>query len=291
MKISRNLKWGGGLLLPSLIFLSLFTFFPTVATIWDSLHSTPHGRRAAVWIGTSNYTSMMADPVFIKAFVNNMLYAVITIPLSVGLALGMALLVNAHIRWKGFARLAFFTPTILPMVAVANIWTFIYAPDYGLLDRFLDWFNSGGNNWLGSPDTALPALMAIAVWKNAGFYMIFYLAGLQAIPPVLLEASKLEGANSWQTLRRVILPLLGPTTLFVAINAIINAFSLVDHVVALTKGGPDNATQLLLNYIYQMAFNFWDRSYAATLSVVLLAVLAIIALLQFALADKRTFYQ
>lgn len=291
MKISRNLAWGSALLLPSVIFLSVFTFFPTAATIWDSLHSTPRGRRAAVWVGPDNYTAMMADPVFIKALVNNLVYAAVTIPLSVGLALGMALLVNAHIRWKGFARLAFFTPTILPMIAVANIWTFIYAPDYGLLDRFLGLLGNGGTNWLGSPDTALPALMAIAVWKNAGFYMIFYLAGLQAIPPTLLEAARLEGAGPWQRLRRVILPLLGPTTLFVAINAVINAFSLVDHVVALTRGGPDNATQLLLHYIYQMAFNYWDTAYAATLSVVLLAVLAVIALVQFALADRRTFYR
>lgn len=291
MTLSRNALWGGALLLPSVAFLALFTFFPAVATIWDSFHATPRGQRAAVWVGADNYAFMFTDPVFMKALWNNILYAAVTIPLSMGLALAMALMVNARIRWQGFARLAFFTPTVLPMIAVANIWTFLYAPDYGLLDRIVGLIGSAGNNWLGSPDTALPALMAIAVWKNAGFYMIFFLAGLQAIPPTLLEAARLEGAGPLQRLRRVILPLLGPTTLFIAVNAIIEAFSLVDHVVSLTNGGPDNSTQLLLHYIYQMAFNFWDTSYAATLSVVLLAILAAIALMQFVFADRRIFYR
>jgi sn-glycerol 3-phosphate transport system permease protein len=129
------------------------------------------------------------------------------------------------------------------------------------------------------------------VWKEAGFFMIFYLAALQQISPTLLEAARLGGAGFWATLRRVILPLLMPTTLFVSINAIIGAFRLVDHVISMTKGGPDNATTLLLFYIYQTGFSFWDTGYAAALTVVLIALLAAIALFQFGYADRRVHYR
>jgi sn-glycerol 3-phosphate transport system permease protein len=234
---------------------------------------------------------MIADPVFWKAMNNNLIYALTTIPLSMGLALAMALFVNANLRGKAAMRVAFFTPTVLPMVAVANIWLFFYTPDYGLIDQILRPFGLGGNNLLGQPDTALWAIIAITVWKEAGFFMIFYLAALQQISPSLLEAARLEGASFWQTLRRVILPLLMPTTLFVSINAIIGAFRLVDHVVTMTKGGPDNSTALLLFYIYQVGFSFWDTAYAAALTVVLLAILAAIALFQFGYADKKVHYR
>lgn len=291
MRLSRNARISALLLLPAAILLIAFTFYPTVATLIDSLQSTPRGRRPATFVGLAHFETMMTDPIFRRAMINNLVYAAVTIPASMGLALAMALLVNARIRGRGFIRLAYFTPTILPMIAVANIWMFFYAPDYGLIDQILRPFGLGGNNWLGSPDTALWALIVITVWKMAGFFMIFYLAALQQIPPVLLEVAELEGASGWQRLRRVILPLLMPTTLFISINAIIEAFRLVDHVVALTRGGPNNATQLLLHYIYQVAFNYWDTAYAAALSVVLLAILGLIALVQFGILDRRIHYR
>src|SRR5690606_33123017 len=121
-------------------------------------------------------------------------------------------------------------------------------------------------NWLGSPDTALPALIVVAVWKEAGFFMIFYLAALQGIPPDLKEAAALEGASRWQVFWRVTFPLLMPATLFVLVNALINAFRLVDHVFVMTRGGPDNASTLLLFYIYEVGFKFWDQGYAAAMA-------------------------
>lgn len=289
--ITRNARIGIMLLAPSALLLVAFTFYPTVATLIDSFYSTPRGRRPAEFIGVDHFRAMMADPVFRGAMVNNMIYAAVIIPASMGLALAMALLVNAQIGGRALVRLAFFTPTILPMIAVANIWMFFYAPDYGLIDQFLGLFGLGGNNWLGQPGTALWALIVITVWKLAGFFMIFYLAALQQIPPSLLEAATLEGASATQRLRRVILPLLMPTTLFILINAVIEAFRLVDHVIALTRGGPNNSTQLLLHYIYQVAFSYWDTGYAAALSVALLAVLALIALIQFGVLDKRIHYR
>lgn len=289
--ISRNARIAWLLLAPAAVLLVVFTFYPTIATLIDALHSTPRGRRPSEWVGAGHFRTMAADPIFRQAFFNNLIYAGVIIPASMGLALAMALMVNARIGGRALVRLAFFTPTILPMIAVANIWLFFYAPDYGLIDRILGLFGLGGNNLLGMPGTALGALIVITVWKLAGFFMIFYLAALQQIPPSLLEAAALEGASPAQRLRRVILPLLMPTTLFILINAVIEAFRLVDHVIALTRGGPNNATQLLLHYIYQVAFSYWDTGYAAALSVALLAVLAAIALVQFGLLDRRIHYR
>ena len=187
--------------------------------------------------------------------------------------------------------MAFFTPTILPMIAVANIWLFFYTPQYGLLEQITGLFGARSTNWLGSQDTALYAITIVAIWKEAGFFMIFYLAALQAIPPSLGEAAAIEGASRWTFFRRIQFPLLMPTTLFVLINAVINAFRMVDHVFVMTRGGPDNATTLLLFYIYQVGFGFWDTAYAATLTCVLLALLALVAFVQYGWLERRTHYQ
>lgn len=291
MKPSMHAIHGWLLLLPAMVLLIAFTHYPAVATLWNSLFSTPKASRPAVFVGLDNYQGMIEDPVFWQAFWNNMAFAAITIPVSVGVALVMALWVNEKLIGRGFLRLAYFTPTVLPMVAVANIWLFFYTPQYGLVDQIAGFFGMAGHNWLGSRSTALPALMVVTIWKEAGFFMIFYLAALQQIPPVLREAALLEGATRWQYLHRVLLPLLMPTTLFVLVNALINAFRMVDHVLVMTRGGPDNASTLLLYYIYEVGFSYWDTSYAATLSVALLAILAVTALVKFRWLDRRTHYQ
>jgi sn-glycerol 3-phosphate transport system permease protein len=279
------------LLLPALLLLATFTHYPTVATLWTSFLSTPRAGRPGVWVGLDNYQAMAADPVFWQVLRNNALFALGTIPASIALALLMAVLVNERLLGRGFLRLAYFTPTILPMIAVANIWLFFYTPGYGLLEQVLRLFGLPGHNWLGSRDTVLVCLIAVAVWKEAGFFMIFYLAALQQIAPQLAEAASLEGAGRWYFFRRVTFPLLMPTTLFVLVNAVINSFRLVDHIVVMTKGGPDNASALLLYYIYDVGFKFWDTGYAAALTMTLLAILASAAVVQFLVLEKRIHYQ
>src|SRR5678815_3110457 len=158
-------------------------------------------------------------------------------------------------------------------------------------DRLTGLFGIASRNWLGSPETALACVTVVAIWKEAGFFMIFYLAALQAIPPSLGEAAAIEGAGRWYYFRRVTFPLLMPTTLFVLVNAVINSFRLVDHIVVMTRGGPDNASSLLLYYIYDVGFRFWDSAYAAALTLVLLVILAAVALGQFLLLDRRVHYQ
>ena len=279
------------LLLPAAVLLATFTHYPALATLYHSLFSTPKAGRPAVWVGWDHYQAMAADPVFWQSLSNNLLFALGTIPTSMALALAMALLVDSKLRGRAFLRLSYFTPTILPMIAVANIWLFFYTPGYGLLEQLTGLVGLPGHNWLGSRDTALACLIVVTVWKEAGFFMIFYLAALQAIAPVLAEAAAIEGAGRWYVFKRVTFPLLMPTTLFVLVNAVINSFRLVDHVVVMTRGGPDNASSLLLYYIYDVAFKFWDTGYAAALTMVLLVLLASVAIGQFLLLDRRIHYR
>jgi sn-glycerol 3-phosphate transport system permease protein len=289
--VKRSTVHGWLLLLPAFVLLALFTHWPVVGTIWDSFHATPKGSRPAPWVGLENYRVMAADEVFWRSLWNNLWYALGTVPISIALAILMALWVNSAMRGRTWLRMAFFTPTILPMIAVANIWLFFYTPQYGLLEQFTRLFGIAGRNWLGSPDTALACVTIVAIWKEAGFFMIFYLAALQSIPPSLAEAAAIEGASRTYYFRRVVFPLLMPTTLFVMINAVINSVRLVDHIFVMTRGGPNNATSLLLFHVYQVGFNFWDTGYAAALTIVLLVVLAAIAIGQFVFLDKRVHYQ
>jgi len=279
------------LLLPAAVLMVAFTHFPIVGGFFLSFFSTARQGRPSKFVGLDNYTYMLNDPVFWQVLGNNFLYALGTIPVSVCLALLMAVWVNGRLAGRAIVRTSYFTPTILPMIAVANIWLFFYTPQIGLLDKIRSLFGLASHSWLGDPGTALACLMVLAIWKDAGFFMIFYLAALQGISPELEEAAVIEGAGRWYFFRRVTLPLLMPTTLFVVVNATINSFKLVDHIFILTKGGPDNATSLLLYYIYEVAFSFWDTAYASTLTVVLLVILGGLAVTQFAYIEKRVHYQ
>jgi sn-glycerol 3-phosphate transport system permease protein len=279
------------LLLPAFVFLVGFTHYPAVGTLIDSLMSTPRAGRAAVFVGLDNYAAMIDDPTFWKSLRNNFWFAVVTIPVSIALSIGMALWVNDKIAGRQFLRLSYFLPTVLPMIAVANIWIFFYTPGYGLINQVIQLFGGHGQNWLGDPNLVLGSVIVVAIWKEAGFFMIFYLAALQTLSPSYKEAAQIEGASAWYFFRRVQWPLLMPTTIFVLVNALINAFRMVDHIIVMTKGGPDNASSLLLFYLYEVGFKFWDQGYASALTAVLLALLALIGLFQFFVLDRRTHYR
>jgi len=279
------------LLLPAFVFLVGFTHYPAIWTLIDSLMSTPRAGRAAVFVGFENYQVMIEDSNFWKSLFNNLWFAIATIPVSIGLSIAMALWVNEKIAGRQFLRLSFFLPTVLPMIAVANIWIFFYTPGYGLINQVLGLFGFASQNWLGDPQLALGSVILVAIWKEAGFFMIFYLAALQTLSPSYQEAAQIEGASRWYFFRRIQWPLLMPTTIFVLVNALINAFRMVDHIIVMTKGGPDNATSLLLFYLYEVGFSFWDRGYASALTAVLLLILAVVGLLQFFLLDRRAHYR
>lgn len=288
---TRDTLIGWALLAPAMVLLVLFTHWPALASFVESFTSTARPRRPARFVGAANYAQILDDPVFWQAFWNNVWYALLTIPAAIGLSLLMAVWVNDRIPGRTFARVAYFTPTVLPMIAVANIWLFFFTPGYGLLEQVTGAFGLPSHNWLGTKETALGAVALVAVWKEAGFFMIFYLAALQGIPPVLAEAANLEGASRWTYFCRVQFPLLMPTTLFVLVNAVINAFRTVDHIIVMTRGGPDNATNLILFYVFETGFKYWDTAYAAALTVVLLAMLAAVAAVQYGWLERRVHYR
>lgn len=199
-----------------------------------------------VFAGLSNYKAVFQDKVFWECFINNLLIAVVTVPVSIALAVAMALFSNSLKKGKGIARLGFTYPTFIPLVAAANIWMFIYTPIYGLLGYINpDW------RFLADSKTAIWALMVMLVWKQAGYIMLFYVAGLHGISRELFEAARIDGAGAARTFFSITWPMLKPTSIYVLIIALTNAYKMVDHLYIMTKGGPGNATNVLLFYIYQ----------------------------------------
>ena len=287
----RKIIYGWLLLSPAALLLTTFAFYPSIATLWASVFSRGTRRKPSKFIGGENYADLFSDPTFLLVVKNNLIYAVATIPVSIIIALSMALWANSKLPARGFIRTAYFTPTVLPMIAAANLWLFFYTPGFGVLDQIGSLFGFQSVNWLGQPETALWAVIIVTIWKEAGFFMIFYLAALQTIPPELKEASDIEGAGRWTYTRRIVLPLLMPTTLFIMVNAMINSVKLIDHLFILTKGGPSDASKLILYYIWEMAFAFFDAPHAAALTILVLAVLATEASIQFLFIDRRTHYQ
>ena len=237
------------------------------------------------FIGLKNYFNLPKDSVFIQAFINNLIVAICTIPTSIALAVAMALFANKVRIGRAFTRIAFFHPTILPMVAAANIWLFIYTPIYGLIA-----YINPQLRLLGSSGTALWALIIMLIWKQAGYVMIFYMSGLQSIDRELFEAAVLDGAGPITTFRYITWPLLRPTTIYVTIVTLTNAYKIVDHLYIMTKGGPGNATNMLLFYIYQVGFDFWDVGKAASMTVILIVMLLVVTAVQFFVQDRRTYY-
>jgi len=287
VKMKNNI-FGYSLLIPSIIFLGLFTFYPVFKSIRLSLYSGPLTRME--FSGLDQYKNVFTDSLFHKVLMNNIIFLIGTVPTSIFLAMYLAIWVNKNIRGSSLLRASFFYPTVVPLIAVANIWLFIYTPKYGLMARFLNYVSLDSVNWLGNPKLAMIALIMMIIWKDAGFYMIFYLAGLQNLPSDVYEAALIEGAKPFQMFRHITFPLLMPTTLFVMIVAITNSFKNVDHLYIMTKGGPDNATNLLLYYIYEVAFTNWDLGKAAVLTLVLIAILLTVTAFNYLVLDKRIHY-
>ena len=224
--------------------------------------------------GLGNYAKVLADPAFRQAAFNNLVYAVGVLVPTLVLALAFALAVQRSTRFSAVLRTVFFFPSLVPLVAAASLFFFIFLPRVGLLDYYLAKIGLQGPNWLGDSDVALWSVIGLTVWKNAGYYMLFYIAGLQNVPRDTIEAAMIDGANAWQRLRFVILPALAPTTAFVVVIALIQLLTNVDHVIVLTRGGPSNATNLLLYYIFQSAHENFEYGKAAAATLMSVAVAA-----------------
>lgn len=263
----RPLPWAAyGLLAPSALFLLVFTYWPVVQVLLGALTVT--GFRGASHWGLDNFGRLFGDAHFGNAVVNNLTYAAGTIVPSVGLALAFALGLKDTTRFSSILRTAIALPMLIPLVAAASLFVFIFLPSAGLLDYYLAKIGMRETNWLGDPSLALGSIIAITVWKNTGYYMLFFLAGLAGIPQDLLDAAKIDGANAWQRFRHITLPLLGPTCSFVLVIALLNVLTQVDHVIVMTQGGPSDSTTMLLYYIYQQAHQNYDIGLASAATVV-----------------------
>ncbi|KYG99932.1 sugar ABC transporter permease [Bradyrhizobium sp. DOA1] len=273
------------LLLPSLIFLALFTYGAMGRVLIDALYQRTTPKAPVRFVGLDNISAVLADPAFTGAVVNNLIYAVGTAIPSIGLALLFAL-ARTNVVTSAL-RAALFLPVLIPMVAASALFLFIFLPNVGLLDHYIGRLLPVLPNWLGDPDIALSAIMVITVWKNAGYYMLFFLAGLQAVPEDVMEAAHLDGAGPFQRLRYIILPELKPTFLFVIVIATLNAVTQVDHVFVMTKGGPANSTNLVLFYIYQQAVEHYDIGKASAATLLTLAALMGLTALSFRTLANR----
>lgn len=291
-KKMRENALGWALILPSVIFIALFTLYPLVLSGRNSLYRNNLSTVIPRFAGFENYQGLVSDRVFLKTIGNTALFTAVTVPLCMAAALALALLLRRAGKWvRPVLRFAWFYPTVIPLVAVANLWLFIYTPDYGLLSAALSRFGIPGRNWLGNPQTVMPALMVLYLWKQSGYFMIFFLAGLQQIDKDIQEAARIDGAGAFASFWRITLPLLMPTILFVFIISATASFKTVDHLVIMTRGGPDNASNLLLYYIYETAFSFWDLGKADAMTVTLIAMMSLFIAANLRYFDKRIHYQ
>jgi multiple sugar transport system permease protein len=279
--MSRNLWF----VAPALLVIFTFFFVPVAAafllsfTDFDiyALGNLEYLR----FVGLGNYLRLIQDPLFWIALRNTLYFVLIGGPLSIGVSLGAALLLNSKlVRFKGMFRSALFMPVVTTLVAVAVVWRYLYHPRYGLLNYGLGLIGVGPIDWLGDPTWAMPAIILMAVWKNFGFNMIIFIASLQSIPQHLYEAARIDGADAWRQFRHVTLPLLGPTFTFVTLITLIGYFQLFAEPYIMTQGGPAHSTLSIVLFMYEQGFRWWDLGYAAAVAFVLFLIILAATFLQ-----------
>jgi len=279
------------LVAPTFLFVCTFTIIPLASATLGSLFryqlNIPRFQ-IPQWHGLGNYIRLFSDEGFRGIIGNTVLYVLVLVPATIIAALALSLLVWGKIRGKEFFRLVFFHPSVLPMVSAATIWLFFFTPDYGILNQVLHSFGySGPQNWTGNPNMALWTLVIVAFWKQAGFSMLFILAGLQNIDRSVLEAARLDGSTGPGFLMNIVLPLIRRQILFVNTITIIGAFQTVDHVFVLTKGGPSERSNLLLYQLWQVRFEQLDLGRAAAITVILVAVLLALTTANFMTSERH----
>lgn len=288
--VGRNRLTAYAFLLPNLLGFLIFTCLPIFAAFtlclfkWD--FATP-----AVFVGLKNFFKLFQDETFKISFWNTVYFTVAVVPLTILCSLGLALLLNQGLKGIKIFRTIFFIPYISSLVAVAAVWNMLYQPSMGPINGFLR--SLGVQNppgWIASTQWALPAVIIMSVWKQIGYYMVIYLAGLQAIPGQLYEAATVDGAGPWARFRHITLPLLTPSTFFVIMMLIINSFKVFDQIMIMTEGGPGRATNVLVYYIYNQAFLYFKFGYASAVAMVLFLLVMAITVFQFKYEEKWVHY-
>jgi len=268
-------------LLPSFLLFAVFSFYPMIAAIrlsfykWDNLSVAP------TFSGLNNYIQLFSNDRFWTSLRVTFLYTVVVTAFSI--ILGLVLAVTLNHRWlflKSFWRTLFFLPTVTPLVAAAMVWILLFNPNFGYVNTFLGYLHIPRQTWLSNVNLALPTIMTLGIWRRVGFTMIVYLAALQAIPQEYYESARVDGAGAWQTFFHITIPLISPTTLMLVTLGLIDSFLVFDQVLVMTRGGPSDATLSIGVFLYTSAFSFFKLDLGATMSVVMLFIVATITILQ-----------
>jgi multiple sugar transport system permease protein len=285
--VSRTTLVGWSFLLPNFIGFAVLTLVPVgllfyyAFTSWDVFGG-------AQWTGLENFRRMLHDRSFWTALKNTLYYAGFHIPFTLAASLGLALLLNRKMRGVAFFRTAAFFPYITSIVAIAQVWNMLFSPSFGPINEVLRFFGvDNPPGWSASADWSMPAVIIVGTWREMGYYMLLFLAGLQAIPAQLYEAARVDGANAWQQLRAVTLPGLRPTTFFVTVMLTIGSFKVFDLILVMTDGGPGQSTLVLSQYIYQKGFKEQQFGYASAISIVLFAICFGFTVVQFVVNKRR----
>ncbi len=269
-------------LAPGLILFTIFTVFALVFAFWLTFHEWNLIQPETPFVGLDNYRRMLDDEEYARSIINTAYYTGGTVPLTMGIGLLLALLLNQPIRFRGLFRTMYFLPIVTPFVVIAILWKWLFNPSFGLINFYLlkTHLVTDPLLWLSDKNLAMPAVILMSVWGGVGFSMVVYLAGLQAIPEELYEAAQIDGAGIFNRFRYVTLPLLSPTTLFLLVIGIIGSFQVFTQIYVMTQGGPVGRTTTMVYFIYLSAFKFYEMGYASTLAFGLFALLFILTLLQ-----------
>jgi len=288
-----------------LLFFAVIRFYPAIQSLRLSTFTWHVDPARRTFIGLQYYEELLRNDVFHQALINTLLYAVITVPVSIALGLGIAILLQAVAKGRGVFRAIYFAPYITPAVAIAWVWGWMYNVNFGIFNRIiiewwefverigLPWLAIEPQRFLRDPEVALPAVAVVIIWQQLGFQVVIFLAGLQGIPRVYYEAARIDGANPWQLFRHITFPLLNPVLVFATVITTINALQLFDQIVNINftnQGGPLNRTLSIALYMYQEAFGRARMGYAAAVTVVLFLIILIITLIQLRLTQRRVEY-
>jgi multiple sugar transport system permease protein len=269
---------------PALTLLAIFVIYPVIQLFWVSVHDWNILKDEMTFAGTENFKSVLSESDFWKALLNTFYYVAVTVPVVMAISMGLALLLNDKIKGVGFFRTAVFTPVVTSTVAAGVIFVWLMDYEQGAINYFLNAIGVGKINWLQSEGWAMPAVILMTIWKQAGYNMVLFLAGLQGIPDTYYEAAAIDGAKrGWQTFRFVTWPLLKPTTFFVLVISVIYAFRSFEQMYVMTRGGPVGATTTLVYYIFDKAFKFGNMGQAAAVSVLMVLIVLLITWAQFRL--------
>lgn len=287
--VFQDAMWGYLMIAPMVLGLGIFFYFALGASFYISLTkwnilTTPE------WIGLGNYAYLLKDPVFLKTLWNSARYTLMVVPLGMIISLALALALNTKIRFRNLYRFIYFLPVLTMPVTISIVWKWIYNPDFGPINQILHLFGVGRLLWLSDINLAMPAIVLMNIWMGSGYGMIIFLAGLQNIPRELYEAAEVDGANYWEKLLHITLPMLTPTIFFSSITSIISAFQIFDTIFTMTKGGPLDSTRTLVYAIYDNGFVFGKMGLASATAWVLFIIILVVTIIQFRSQKKWVHY-